>query len=97
MLFAAGGELEPAEQGTTWCALAAAHLAPISLEREREVLAMVGAPRSEPDAIVLASFRADLDDALDREEERGWLRRTLGMRLPQIGFRRALLGARRFC
>ena len=33
---------------------------------------------------MLASFRAGLDDALDRQEERGWFRRTFGLRLPLI-------------
>jgi hypothetical protein len=82
MLSAAGGELEAAEQTRLGAHLAACASCTETLEREKEVLAMVGARRSEPDANLLASFRAGLDDALDREEERGWLRRTLGLRLP---------------
>lgn len=82
MLSAAGGELESAEQARLGAHLAGCASCTETLEREKEVLAMVGAHRSEPDANLLASFRAGLDDALDREEERGWLRRTLGLRLP---------------
>jgi HEAT repeat protein/putative zinc finger protein len=82
MLFAAGGELEPAEQ-----AQLAAHLSNCTscceaLEREKELLSLLTAHRSEPDAALLASARASLDDVLDREEEHGWLRRALGLRLP---------------
>ncbi len=82
MLFAAGGELEPAEQGTLAAHVASCASCSISLERERELLATVIGHRSEPDASLLASCRLNLDDALDREEEGGWLRRAFGMRLP---------------
>lgn len=82
MLSAAGGELDDAEQ-----ARLAAHLADCApcaseLEQEREALAFLTSHHSEPDAAMLASCRAGLDDALDRQEEGGWLRRALGLRLP---------------
>jgi HEAT repeats/Putative zinc-finger len=82
MLSAAGGELEPVEQARLAAHLAACAPCAASLEREQELLSVFSAHRSEPDANLLASCRASLDDALDREEEGGWLRRTLGLRLP---------------
>ncbi len=82
MLSAAGGELEPAEQARLTAHVAGCASCSIALEREREVLAVLVAHRSEPDANLLASCRLNLDDALDREEEHGWLRRFFGMRLP---------------
>jgi HEAT repeats/Putative zinc-finger len=82
MLSAAGGELEPAEQTRLAAHLAACASCFHSLESEREVLALLVGHRSEPDAALLASCRLNLDDALDSEEEHGWLRRTFGLRLP---------------
>ncbi len=82
MLSAAGGELEPAEQTRLAAHVSGCASCSTALEREREVLAVLVAHRSEPDATMLASCRLNLDDALDREEERGWLRRFFGMRLP---------------
>jgi hypothetical protein len=82
MLFAAGGEIEPGEQAQLTAHLASCASCSETLKHERELLAFLTAQRSEPDAALLASCRADLDDALDREEEHGWLRRTLGLRLP---------------
>jgi hypothetical protein len=82
MLSAAGGELDPAEQTRLAAHLANCSSCSAALESEREVLALLGGHHSEPDAALLASCRLNLDDALDREEERGWLRRALGLRLP---------------
>jgi len=82
MLSAAGGELEPAEQTRLAAHLASCTSCSTALEREKEVLALLIGHRTEPDASLLASCRLNLDDALDREEERGWLRRAFGMRLP---------------
>ncbi len=82
MLSAAGGELEAAEQARLAAHLATCASCTSALEIERELLALLAANRGEPDANLLASYRAGLADALDREEERGWLRRTLGLRLP---------------
>jgi hypothetical protein len=82
MLSAAGGELESGEQTRLHAHLADCTSCSAALAREKEVLALLTTHHSEPDAAMLASFRAGLDDALDREEERGWLRRALGLRLP---------------
>lgn len=82
MLSAAGGELELAEQARFGAHLASCTFCSVALERERELLALLGGRRIEPDAILLASCRLSLDDALDGEKERGWLRRALAMRLP---------------
>jgi hypothetical protein len=82
MLSAAGGELEPTEQAQLTAHLANCVSCSAALGREKELLAFLTAHRGEPDAALLASVRASLDDALDREEEHGWLRRTLGLRLP---------------
>jgi HEAT repeats/Putative zinc-finger len=82
MLSAAGGELEDAE-----CDRLSAHLAECpscseSLEREKALLSVLYENRTEPDVALLANCRASLTDALDREEEGGWLRRALGPLLP---------------
>ena len=81
-LSAAGGELEAADEARLAEHLAACAHCTAALAREREVLEFVGAHRVEPDAAMLSSFRASLDDALDQREERGWLRRALGLRGP---------------
>ncbi|MFZ3201983.1 MAG: HEAT repeat domain-containing protein [Candidatus Acidiferrales bacterium] len=49
-----------------------------ALDREKELLALLAEHRKNPDAPLLASCRASLEDALDREEERGWLGRMAG-------------------
>jgi HEAT repeats/Putative zinc-finger len=82
MLLAAGGELDPPEQARLTAHLANCPSCTSSLEIEREVLALVAVHHGEPDASLLASCRSELTDALDREEEGGWLRRALGLRLP---------------
>jgi hypothetical protein len=82
VLCAAGGELETAEQARLGAHLATCASCSLALETEREVLAVLLRQHSEPDATLLASCRMGLDDALDREEERGWLRRAFAMRLP---------------
>lgn len=81
-LAAAGGELEPAEQSRL-----AAHLAECAgcradLAREQELLAQIATQHVEPDAALLASCRSGLQDALDREEEKGWVARSFGLLLP---------------
>src|SRR5581483_10479068 len=43
---------------------------------------MLSEHRVEPDAALLANCRARLEEALDREEEGGWLRRRFGVFLP---------------
>ena len=81
-LLAAGEELDPAHQLQLNSHLATCRPCSESLAQEREVLAMLAANRIEPDASLLASARAELQDALDREEDRGWLGRALGTLLP---------------
>lgn len=78
----AADELNPAEQ-----AKVAEHLAHCTgctetFEREREVLALIAEHQTEPDAALLSSCRAGLEDALDREEERGSLRSLIARILP---------------
>ena len=43
---------------------------------------LTGGQREEPDAAFLASCRAGLEDALDREEEKGLLRRWVDAVMP---------------
>jgi anti-sigma factor RsiW len=81
VLFLAG-ELDPSEQADLGEHIAHCAVCAAALEREKELLALVVEHRAEPDAAMLASFRAGLDDALDREEERGRLRRWIGPLLP---------------
>ncbi len=82
MLSAAGGELEDAERERLSAHLAQCPACSQSLEREKELLALLSENHAEPDAILLASCRAGLTDALDRQEEGGWLRRAFGNLLP---------------
>jgi len=77
MLAAAGEELEAAEHDRLSAHLGQCPSCSQSLEREKELLALLAENRTEPDAALLASCRAGLTDALDRQEEGGWLRRTL--------------------
>jgi len=87
-LFAAGDELDPAEQARLTGHLATCTSCSAVLAQERELLALLVANRSEPDASLLAACRSSLEDALDREEDRGWsaaagtLGRVFGSILP---------------
>ena len=56
-----------------------------ALERERELVECFAASRIEPDAALLASCRSGLEDALDRQEERSWIRRIANVFLPAGG------------
>ena len=82
MLAAAGDELEAADEARLAAHLAECAECTATLASEKEVLALLGAHRAEPNAAMLASFRTGLDDTLDQQEERGWLRRALGLRMP---------------
>lgn len=82
VLSAAGQELDPAEQAEVSEHLAHCEACAASFEQERELLALISAQRPEPDAVLLASCRAGLEDALDRQEERGWFRRSLRTLVP---------------
>ena len=81
-LFAAGDELDEAQHAELAGHLRLCAGCSEALDHEREMLALLASNRREPDAALLASCRASLEDALDREEERGWLSRTVGTLLP---------------
>ena len=82
MLFAAGEDF-PAELHGRWIAHAAECQACTSaLSRERQMLSLLPEHRAEVDATMLASCRASLDDAIDREEEHGWLWRSFSYVFP---------------
>ena len=78
VLSAAGQELDPAEQAEVTEHLAHCADCVAAFEREQELLALLSAQHAEPDAGLLASCRAGLEDALDRQEEGGWFRRLVG-------------------
>jgi HEAT repeats len=81
-LAAAGGELDSAEESRLAAHLAACRACSDDLALERESLALLAAQHVEPGAALLASCRAGLQDALDREEDRGWIARSFGVLLP---------------
>jgi hypothetical protein len=75
-------ELNPAEQGEVAEHLAHCNRCTETLGRERELLARIAEHRAEPDAALLSSCRAGLEDALDQEEERGSLRGLIARVVP---------------
>jgi len=81
-LFAAGQELDPSEEAAVIEHIAHCGNCAEALEREKSLLTTLASNHLEPDAALLAGCRATLEDALDREEETGWLRRTLGNLVP---------------
>jgi hypothetical protein len=81
-LLAAGDELDAAEQAEVADHLQHCEACRAALDCERDFLATMAANRRDPDAAFLASCRSSLQDALDREEERSWLRRTVDLLLP---------------
>lgn len=81
-LSAAGGELDPADESRLAAHLAECVSCSADLARERETLALLAAQHAEPGAALFAGCRAALQDALDREEDRGWIARSLGPLLP---------------
>jgi hypothetical protein len=109
-LCAAGDELDPVQQSDLAAHLAECSACSTALDGERELLSLLRENRAEPDALLLASCRASLEDALDREEEGCWLRRKIAALLPSswlsprpawsaallvmIGFSVGLLGPR---
>ena len=79
----AAGENLPEELHTQWLAHSAeCPGCTVTLAQEREMLALLGEYRKEPEAALLASCRAGLDDAIDRQEEYGWLRRSVAFLFP---------------
>ena len=82
VLFVAGQELDPAEQAEVAEHVAHCPNCAAALDREKNLLACLAAHHVEPNAALLASCRAGLEDALDRDEETGWLRRRFGSFIP---------------
>jgi hypothetical protein len=82
MLTAAGEELDEAEQAGVKEHLAHCASCSEALEQEKDLLLLLAANRREPDAAMLANCRASLEDALDRQEERSWLRHLAGAFTP---------------
>ena len=82
LLSVAGEELAAVEQETLASHISQCADCSAALDREKELIAVFARNRQQPDAALLASCRASLEDALDREEEGGWLRRTLGSWIP---------------
>jgi hypothetical protein len=80
-LFAAG-ELDASEVAEMKSHLVECESCHETLVQENALVALLSNNRTEPDAALLAGCRASLEDALDREEEHGWLRRTVGALLP---------------
>jgi len=81
-LFAAGEDF-PTELRSQWIAHAAeCHACSSALSRERQMLSLLSEHRSEVDATLLASCRVSLEDAIDREEEHGWLWRSFSYVFP---------------
>jgi len=81
MLFAAG-ELDASEIADVNEHLQHCSGCNLALAQDNEILALLAGRHTEPDAEVLASCRAGLEDSLDQQEERSWLRRTIGALLP---------------
>jgi hypothetical protein len=80
-LFAAG-ELEAAEIAELHEHLLHCSNCNATLAQENALLALLSTNRIEPDAALLAGCRASIEDALDQEEEHGWLRRAVRMWMP---------------
>jgi anti-sigma factor RsiW len=80
-MFAAG-ELDTAEIAELKTHLVGCERCNEALAQENALLALLSTNRMEPDASLLAGCRARLEDALDQEEERGWLRRAVGALMP---------------
>ena len=81
MLFAAG-ELDASEIADVNEHLQHCSGCNLALAQDNEMLALLAAKHAEPDAALLASCRAGLVDILDQQEEKSWLRRTIGALLP---------------
>jgi hypothetical protein len=81
ILFAAG-ELDPAEVADVSEHLRHCESCSEAMKLDSELLRAVSEQHAEPDATLLAACRADLVDALDKEEEGGWVRSALGAFVP---------------
>jgi len=80
-LFTAG-ELDASEVAEMKSHLIECERCNETLAQENALVALLSSNRVEPDAALLAGCRASLEDALDRAEEHGWLRRAVGAVLP---------------
>ena len=81
ILFATG-ELEPEGMAEVNEHLRTCSACGAAVATDGDVLRWMNEQRDEPDAALLASCRAQLVDALDQQEEGGWLQRTLGAFVP---------------
>src|ERR1700751_124248 len=86
LVLLAAGELAPDEEADVADHLKHCGRCSEALERERELVECFAASRIEPDAALLASCRSGLEDALDRQEERSWVRRLANVFLPAGAF-----------
>ena len=82
LVLMAAGELNPAETAEVADHLPHCPGCAAALEQNKELVGLISERRVDPDAALLASCRAGLEDALDREEERSWLRRLVGAVVP---------------
>src|SRR5579864_7040873 len=85
LMLLAAGELTPDDEADVADHLKHCARCTEALERERELVECFAASRIEPDAALLASCRSGLEDALDRQEERSWIRRITNVFLPTGG------------
>jgi HEAT repeats/Putative zinc-finger len=85
LVLLAAGELTPDDEADVADHLRHCARCTEALEKERNLVDCFTASRIEPDAALLANCRSSLEDALDRQEERGWLRRIANIFLPAGG------------
>lgn len=78
----AAAELDPAQADVVHQHLHSCQGCRAAFRQETELLSLLSANYSQPDANFLASCRAGLFDALDQQEEGGWFRRLAGSVLP---------------
>jgi hypothetical protein len=78
LVLLAARELTPDEEADVADHLAHCPRCTLAVERERELAVCFAPSRIESDAVLLASCRSGLEDALDTQEERSWARRIAG-------------------
>ena len=78
LVLLAARELTPDEEADVADHLAHCPRCTLAVERERELAVCFAPSRIESDAVLLASCRSGLEDALDSQEERSWARRIAG-------------------
>jgi hypothetical protein len=82
LILAAAEELNPADLADLNEHISRCPRCAAALQCEKDLIASLAENRREPNASLLASCRASLEDALDREEEGSWLRHRFGALLP---------------